>query len=142
MPGVSAYEFLSPDWILAARAVRDEYADRLPAAPLPVRANVTVTEAPFGDEPIRAYVDTSSGSLSLDLGEIDGAELSIRIDYATARRIFVDRDQGAAMEAFFSGRIVVEGDISKVLALQGQPADPVSEEITNRIAAFTASPPN
>ncbi len=137
---MSSHAFLSPAWIEAARAVRDEYADRLPAVTLPVTANVTVTDAPFDDEPIRAYVDTSSGTLILDLGHLDHAELAIKIDYATARRIFVDRDQGAAMEAFFSGRVVVDGDISKVLALQSQPADPVAEEIANRIAAFTAPP--
>lgn len=137
MPKVSTHEFLSMEWIAAAREVRDEFADRLPTVAVPIRANVTVTEAPFGDDPIEAYVDTSSGVLSLDLGHLDQPELTIRIDYATARRIFVERDQAAAMEAFFSGRIMVEGDIAKVLALQNQPADPVAEELAARIAALT-----
>ena len=136
---MSSYHFLSPEWIEAARRVRDEYADRLPAAPLSIRANVVVTEAPFDGGPVRAYVDTSSGALTLDLGALDQPELTIKIDYVTARRIFVDRDQNAAMEAFFSGRIVVEGDITKVLALQGQTADPVAEEIADRIADFTVT---
>lgn len=137
MPGVSTHDFLSPEWIEAARKVRDEFAGRLPAMAVPVRANVTVTEAPFGDAPIEAYVDTSSGSLTLDLGHLDQPELTIKIDYATAKRIFVERDQAAAMEAFFSGRIMVEGDIAKVLALQSQPADPVADEIASRIADLT-----
>jgi hypothetical protein len=136
---VSSYHFLSPEWIEAARQVRDEYADRLPAAPLSIRANVVVTEAPFDGGPVRAYLDTSAGALTLDLGALDQPELTIKIDYVTARRIFVDRDQNAAMEAFFSGRIVVEGDITKVLALQGQSADPVAEEIADRIAGFTVT---
>lgn len=137
MPDVDTYDFLSPEWIEAARQVRDEFADRLPAVAVPIRANVTVTDAPFGDEPIDAFIDTSSGTLSLDLGHLDRPELTIRIDYATARRIFVDRDQSAAMDAFFSGRIVVDGDIAKVLALQSQPADAAADELASRIAAIT-----
>lgn len=136
---MSKHDFLSPEWVDAARQVRDEYADRLPAMPVPVRANVTVTDAPFADAPIEAFIDTTSGSLTLDLGHLDQPELTIRLDYATARRIFVERDPGAAMEAFLSGRIVVEGDLAKMMALQTQAPDPVAEEFATRIADLTQS---
>lgn len=135
---VSSYQFLSPEWVEAARRVRDEYQDRLPPPPLPVKANVVVTDAPFDSDTIAAYVDTSAGQLTLDLGHLDDAELSIRIEYAFARRLFVERDQAAAMEGFMSGRIVVEGDLTKVFALQSQQVDPVAEEIAARIDELTA----
>jgi hypothetical protein len=134
---VSSYQFLSPEWIDAAKRIRDEYEDRLPAAVVEIRANVVVTEAPFGDGSVIAYIDTSAGALMLDLGALDDAELTVRIDYATARRIFVGRDQSAAMEAFITGRLVVEGDFSKLLALQGQAIDPVAEEIATRLDELT-----
>jgi hypothetical protein len=91
---VSTFPFLSPEWVEAAKAIRDEYEDRLPAPPVAVRANVVVTEAPFDEGVVAAYVDTSAGSLTLELGEIDRPELTIKIDYVTAHRIFVSRDQG------------------------------------------------
>jgi hypothetical protein len=136
---VSTYPFLSPEWVEAAKAIRDEYADRLPPPPMPMKANVVVTRAPFGSDTIAAFVDTSTGQLLLDLGQLDDAELTIRVEYEVARRLFVERDQTAAMEAFFSGRIVVEGDLAKVLALQTQQIDPVAEEIAARIDALTAT---
>lgn len=134
---MNRHHFLSPEWVEAARQIRDEYHDRLPPAPVAVRANVTVTDAPFADQSIAAYLDTSQGTLMLDLGSIEDPELHIRIDYATARRLFVTRDQGAAMEAFMTGRLVVEGDFAKLMALQGQPLDPVAEEIAARLNELT-----
>jgi hypothetical protein len=136
---VSTYPFLSPEWVEAAKAVRDEYAERLPPPPLPMKANVVVTQAPFGSDTIAAFVDTSAGQLTLDLGHLDDAELTIRIEYAVAKRLFVERDQAAAMEGFMTGRIVVEGDLTKVMALQAQQVDPVAEEVAARIDELTAS---
>ena len=135
---MSTYPFLSPEWVAAARQVRDEYAARLPPPPVPMRANVVITEAPFERSTITAYIDTSDGQLMLDVGELDDPELTIEVDYEVARALFVERDQSAAMEAFFSGRIVVDGDLTKVLALQAQQADPVADEMAARIDALTA----
>lgn len=135
---MSTYPFLSPEWVAAARQVRDEYAARLPPPPVPMRANVVITEAPFERSTITAYIDTSDGQLMLDVGELDDPELTIKVDYEVARALFVERDQSAAMEAFFSGRIVVDGDLTKVLALQAQQADPVADEMAARIDALTA----
>ena len=135
---MSTYPFLSPEWVAAARQVRDEYAARLPPPPVPMRANVVITEAPFERSTITAYIDTSDGQLMLDVGELDDPELTIKVDYEVARALFVERDQSAAMDAFFSGRIVVDGDLTKVLALQAQQADPVADEMAARIDALTA----
>lgn len=135
---MSVHRFLSPDWVRAAREVRAEFEDRLPPAPIPVRANVVVTDTPFEDGSIAAFIDTSEGALMLDLGQLDDAEISVEIDYETARRIFVVRDQAAAMEAFMTGRLVVDGDLTKLFALQNQQVDPVAEEIARRLESLTA----
>ncbi len=41
------------------------------------------------------------------------------------------------MRAFFSGKIYVEGDASKLLAVQAPQVDPVAIEMYERLAAFT-----
>ncbi len=136
--GVSVHRFLSPDWVEAARQIRAEFEDRLPPAPIPVKANVLVTETPFDDGLIKAFIDTSEGALVLDLGHLDDADISVEIDYATARRIFVGRDPSAAMEAFMTGRLIVDGDLTQLFALQTQQVDPVAEEIAQRLDSLTA----
>jgi hypothetical protein len=135
---VTTFPFLSPEWVDAAKAIHDEYAARLAPPPVPMRANVVITDAPFDPSTITAHVDTSAGQLLLDLGALDDPEVTITVDYEVARALFVERNQTAAMEAFFSGRIVVDGDLTKVLALQAQPLDPVADEMAARIDALTA----
>jgi hypothetical protein len=41
------------------------------------------------------------------------------------------------MEAFMTGRLVVEGDFAKLLALQGHMVDPIAEEMANRLDELT-----
>lgn len=135
---MATYEFLTPEWVAAATAIRDEYRDRVTPPPTPIRANLVVTDAPFADGPLRAFLDSSDGELIVEMGVLDGADLTITVDYATARRVFVDGDQAAAMEAFLGGRIVLDGDITRLLALQAQGADPLHLEIAERVSAITA----
>jgi putative sterol carrier protein len=42
------------------------------------------------------------------------------------------------MQAFMSGKIKVDGDIAKLLALQSITPDPTAAEIASRILAMTA----
>jgi putative sterol carrier protein len=117
----STYPFLSPEWITAARAIRDQHiakaANALPEG-LDVKMNQIITDVPFGEGVIDAHIDSSSGSLSLDLGHLDAVDLTITVDYDTAKSIFIDQDMGMAMQAFMTGKIRVDGDLSKLLALQ------------------------
>ncbi|MGY6499348.1 MAG: hypothetical protein ACXIVQ_00415 [Acidimicrobiales bacterium] len=135
---MTTYVFLSPEWVEAARRIRDDHAADLPAPPVAVRMNVIVTEAPFDDPTLRAHVDTSGGEMVLDMGHLDDVTLTVTVDYATARRIFVDQDQAAAMEAFMTGRIVVDGDLTQMLALQGQQIHPSAVVVAEKISEITA----
>lgn len=119
------YPFLSDQWIAAARRIRDTHlgeAESIASSVLPggtsVRMNQIITDVPFGDGVIDAHIDSSSGSLSLDLGHIDSPDVTITVDYPTAKAIFVDQDMALAMQAFMTGRIRVDGDLTKLLALQ------------------------
>ncbi len=139
---VSQYPFLSDEWVAESRRIREEYRDQIPEIAVSVRMNQVVNEVPFGDGVIHAHVDTSSGRLEVDSGHLDSPDLTVTLSYATAKSILVDGDTQAAMNAFLGGRIKVDGDITKMLALQtvgaSSAADPRAVEMVKRIQAMTA----
>lgn len=130
--------FLSDEWTEAARKVQDEYADRAPKPPVEMRLNLVVTQVPFGDGTVDAHLDTSAGEVVLDAGHLEGPDLTVTLDYETAKAILVEQNPQAGMQAFMAGRIKIEGDMSKLLALQTQSIDPVAAEIMQRVRALTA----
>lgn len=134
---MTAYQFLSPEWSEEARKLRAEFAGRAPAAPVPMRMNLVVNDVPFGDGPLDAHLDTTSGDIVLEAGHLDPADLKVTIDYVTAKAILVEGNPQAGMQAFMAGRIKVEGDMSKLLALQAAPTDPVHAELAIRMREIT-----
>lgn len=138
---MTAHPFLSPEWIEAARTIRSDFADRLPDPDIPLRANVVVKDAPFDNPEIEGYVDTSDGTLLLELGALADPELTVSTDYATARALFVTQDVSKIMEAFMMGKILITGDVARILSLT-PPTDPeqiqLGAEIATRLAAITA----
>jgi putative sterol carrier protein len=138
---VATYPFLSDDWIAEARKIRREYQGRGSQTEHVIRMNQVITEVPFGEGAVNAHIDTSSGEMELEVGHIEGADVKVTIDYATAKAILVDGNPQAAMQAFMAGRIKVEGDMSKLMAMliavQAAPADPVATDIATRIKDIT-----
>ena len=133
-----SYAFLSPEWIEAAKAVRAKYADEAAKVSTIIRLNGVVTETPFGKEPLSVQLDTSSGIVHLDLGLLDNPDLTITTDYDTARKIFVEQDQAGAMQAFMGGRIKVQGDMMKMMAMQtSMPQDDIAKQIATEIKDIT-----
>jgi putative sterol carrier protein len=61
----------------------------------------------------------------MDLGHLDDAELTVTLDYDTAKAILVDGNPQAGMQAFMAGKIKVQGDMTKLMAMQqGTPTRP------------------
>ncbi len=138
---MAKYAFLSDRWVSEARKIRAEYQDRAPQVPVPVRMNLIVKDVPSEHGSLHAHLDTSSGRLDLDVAHIDNPDLTLTVDSVTARSILIDGDPQVAMTAFMGGRIKVDGDITKLLALQSAGivggADPLGSEIAERINAIT-----
>lgn len=139
---MASYPFLSTEWITAARQLREEYAERIPESPIEARVNVVITEIPHGDEDtLEGHIDTSSGQTIIEQGHLDDPELTVTVDYGTAKAAFVTRDQQEVMQAFLGGKIMVDGDATKLLALQSSPAediDPVAVEMYRKLDELTA----
>src|SRR3546814_21195243 len=74
--------------------------------------NITVTGGPDGD------VDVHLAGGAFDRGHTEGAPTRLTVPYEVAKKLFIDGDQSAAMQAYISGQIKVEGDMTKVMALQ------------------------
>ncbi len=129
-----AYQFLSDEWVEAARKIRAEAA-KPATAPQPVKMNLTITDVPFGEGSVDAHMDTTSGELELDTGHLEAPDVTATLDYETAKAMMVDANPQAAMQAFMAGKIKLQGDMTKAMALQSGPADP---ELTKKIQEITA----
>jgi putative sterol carrier protein len=129
-----AYQFLSDEWIDAATKLREEYGGSV-AALQPVKMNLVITDVPFRDGTVEAHMDTTSGQLELDTGHVEGPDVTATLDYDTAKAMIVDNNPQAAMQAFMAGKIKLQGDMTKAMALQsGGPVDP---ELTAKIQEIT-----
>jgi putative sterol carrier protein len=133
-----AHLFLSDEWMSAAREIRSRYQDETMNVPVGVRMNQIITGVPFGEGIVKTYTDTSSGVLDIDLGHLESADVTVTTDYATARNIFVEQDPNFTMQAFMSGKIKVEGDMLKMMALQGSmPQNEIAKKIAEEIKLIT-----
>ena len=98
-----------------------------------------MTDTPFGAD-VQGHIDTTDGRIVIEEGHLDGPDLTLTVDHATARAVFVDLDATKAMQAFMGGRIKVDGDITKMLAMQAGQMEPDERTvaITDALRAMTA----
>ena len=130
--------FLSDEWMSAAKAIRLKYADQATKVTSSIRMNQVITDVPFGDGTIKCFLDTSSGDVTMELGELDTPDLTLTTDYETARQVFVEQNQAAGMQAFMAGKIKVQGDMMKMMAMQtSMPQDEVAKKIAAEIKDIT-----
>jgi SCP-2 sterol transfer family len=127
-----AHVFLSDDWFDAVEGLRDEMPE--PAAAIKdLVINIVVAGGPDGDREIHM----TGGQFERGLAE--GAPTKLTVPFDVARSMFIDGNQQAAMQAFMSGQIKVEGDMSKLMAMQsaGGPT-PEQQALQEKLKALTA----
>ncbi len=116
------YEFLSDEWFDAVRKIQEEHAgagsEMLGGADLAL--NLSITDCPDGSEK-EISMSMKEGELDWETSHIETADAKVITDYETAKSIFVSGDQQAGMQAFMSGKLRVEGDMTKLMALQQGP---------------------
>ena len=134
---MAKYKFLSEEWVAEAKKIREEFEGQAPAPAHAVRMNQIITEVPFGDGEINAHMDTSGGSLEMDLNHLENPDLTVTLDYATAKAILVDGNPQAGMQAFMAGKIKVQGDITKLMAMQQGAPDESATAVAERIKEIT-----
>ena len=132
-------KFLSDTWLEQAKAIREEFHGQGGTPPHQIRMNLVITDVPedVSAAPIDAHMDTSSGDMEMDLGHLDNPELTVTLDYETAKAILVEGNPQAGMQAFMAGKIKVQGDMTKLMAMQQGAPDPTAQEVAAKIKAIT-----
>jgi hypothetical protein len=127
-----AFQFLSDEWLAEVKKIADENPDAAAGAP-DIQLNVVVTGGPQGDRELHLEKGTFAGGL------IDGAPTKLTVPYSVARAMFIEGNQQAAMQAFMSGQIKVEGDMTKLMAMQNQGGGGgAAEELQKKLQEITA----
>ena len=125
------YAFLSDDWFNEVDKLIAAAGDlKIPEAMRVAHVNITVT-SPNGSTPL------SMKDGIFTRGHEPAFTTSLTLDEAIARKIFVDGDAAAGVQAFLEGNIQVEGDLATVVAMQTvEPSEP-QKKLTRQIAAIT-----
>jgi hypothetical protein len=124
--------FLSDDWFEAVEGLRDEMPEP-PAAMKGFKLNIVVAGGPEGER----EVHMEDGRF--ERGLVDGAQTKLTVPFDVARSMFIDGNQQAGMQAFMSGQIKVEGDMTKLMAMQaGGGPTPEQIAIQEKLKALTA----
>ena len=123
--------FLSDAWFAEVDKLRDQMPAPNPAV-ADLVLNIVVTGGPDGDR----EVHMAKGNF--EVGLVDGAPTKLTVPYEVAKKIFIDGDPQAGMQAFMAGQIKVEGDMSKLMAMQGSAPSPEQQEFSKKLQAITA----
>ena len=133
---MAKYPFLSDEWLAEVRKLGEEHQGGGGVAHA-VKMNQIITDVPFGDGTINAHMDTSSGEMQMDMGHVDNPDVTVTLDYETAKAIFVDGNPQAGMQAFMAGKVKVQGDMTKLMVLQQGTPDPTALEVAAKIKEIT-----
>ena len=128
-----AHAFLSAGWFDEAEKIRQEINSPVPEAARDLVINLVVTGGPDGDIEVKMSGGKFEQGLAAD------APTKLTVPYAVAKSMFIDGDQQAAMEAFMAGKIQVEGDMSKLMAMGGGGggAGPGAQKLRERLKEIT-----
>ena len=119
---VTKHKFLSDSWITEAQKIAAEYADDLPAPEVQTVINVIVNNIEHReDQTLLGHLDTNTAEPVVEVGHSTDAETTVTISYETAKLVFLTPDPTQLMQEFMAGKILVEGDATKLLALQNNP---------------------
>jgi hypothetical protein len=113
---VAKYAFLSDDWFVEVRRIQASHTDVVPPE-VELRMNLVITETPFdGDKSM--HMVTLGGQADWGEGHLGEVDVTLTLGYLTAKEIFVGGNPAAAIEAFLTGRIILQGDLTKLMAMQ------------------------
>lgn len=127
-----SHPFLSDAWFDAVEGLIAAAGDlHIPPAMKDVELNVTIVSP---DKQTQVFV--KDGLFSR--GHRANVPTSITLDAGLARKIFVDADAAAGVQAFLAGELKVEGDLAKVVAMQTTEPSAQQKALAQKIAAITA----
>ncbi len=123
--------FLADEWFNEVERLTQEAGDLNVSPTLADTVlNLNVTGTAQGD--VQAYL--ANGLLKKGTTDTD---TTVQIDEETLKSIVLEGDMNEAMQAFMSGKIRIEGDMSKLMALQSVKPSAEQKELFKKIFAMT-----
>jgi hypothetical protein len=127
-------KFLSDEWFAKVEELKNEAGDlNVPVALHDLVLNIVVTGTDWGDREI------SLNAGNMEKGHHPNAPTKLILPIDLAHRLFIDNDQSAGMQGFMSGQIKVEGDMSKLMAMQTVQPSAEQRTLQKQILEITAA---
>lgn len=128
------YAFLSNEWFTKVEELVAAAGDlQVPPAMKAVEVNVTVTGSAASSAEVRLAMKEGL----FTRGHRSDFATTLTLSADLARKIFIDGDTAAGVQAFLEGSIKVDGDLAKLVAMQTvEPSEP-QKRLTRQIAAIT-----
>ncbi|HUJ58920.1 MAG TPA: hypothetical protein VLX92_10520 [Kofleriaceae bacterium] len=125
------YEFLSDAWFSKVDELIAAAGDlQIPPAMKAALVNVTVI-APGGE----TKLVLKEGLFAR--GHLATAPTSLKLSLELARKILLEADAAAGVQAFLAGEMQVEGDLASLVAMQTVEPSAPQQRLTRQIAAIT-----
>jgi hypothetical protein len=116
-------KFLSEEWFTKVEQLTEEAGEiEVPPALKDLTFNLTVAM----DDGGQAKAHMHAGQFGQ--GHKPDAPATVSLPVDVAKKVFLEADQQAGMQAFMSGQMQVEGDVTKLMVLQTvQPTDDLQD---------------
>ncbi len=128
---MSKLAFLSEDWFDKVIELKNEMGDiEIPDTIKNLVLNITVTG---GDKEVNMCMNAGN----IEKGHVDGAATTMTLPKDLALRLFIENDRAAAMQGFMAGQIKIQGDMSKMMAMQSVQPTEDQESLRQKIVDMT-----
>lgn len=125
--------FLSQEWFAKVAELTAAAGDlNVPSSLANLVLNVTVSDTPEGK------VDLAINGGNFELGHNASAQTKLLLSSDLLRRIFLEGDASAGMSGFMTGQLKVEGDMSKIMAMQSARPSDAMKALFKQILEMTA----
>lgn len=132
------FEFLSPEWEKAADEIVGARETET-GSDILLSINITIAPTPFGDKQVS--IVARDGNVALIEAHQDVADVTVKSDYDTAKSLFLEGTMAIVMNAMMQGKVVVQGNMAKLMSMASNPgttgAMPFLEEINAKLKEIT-----
>jgi putative sterol carrier protein len=108
-------KYLSQEWIDAYNAALEQDAVRAALKGKSATIQMVISDSPQGE--IHYWLRLADGGASAGLGDLDGAEVTIRQSYETSAQ--VNKGELDGQKAFTQGKVKIGGKMLKMMQLRG-----------------------
>ena len=108
-------KYLSQEWIEAYNAAMEQDAVRGALKGKNATIQMVVSDSPQGE--IRYWLRIADGGAAAGLGDLDGADVTIRQSYETSAQ--VNKGELDGQKAFTQGKVKIGGKMLKMMQLRG-----------------------